>query len=43
MTAVSVGTPRRRTPAAAVHDPGWSVHGAPSEGAGGSVGAVRLP
>ncbi|MFM9737421.1 hypothetical protein ACKI2C_07265 [Streptomyces brasiliscabiei] len=30
MTAVSVGPPRRRTPAAAAHDPGWSVHDSPS-------------
>lgn len=43
MTAVSVGTSRRRIPAAAAHDPGWSVHDAPSGGVGRPPGAVRLP
>ncbi|WP_193241336.1 hypothetical protein [Streptomyces phaeolivaceus] len=51
MTAVSVGPPRRRTPAAAAHDPGWSVHDTPSAGMDVDVDmdmdrspdAVRLP
>lgn len=43
MTAVSVGTSRRRIPAAAAHDPGWSVLDAPSGGADRPLGGVRLP
>jgi hypothetical protein len=43
MTAVRVGAPRRRIPAATAHGPRRSVHEAPYGGAGRPRDSVRLP